>query len=591
MSRSDERRQEIGRFFGETFNLLRSSPPALWTVYLAGTTPFVLALIDFASTATSGTAFRGSPALHAFVLAVLFVVMRATHAVFSSRLLDRLNGDVRPWTAGRFFRAAATQAVLQPLSLFVVPLSIVTVVPLAHLHGFFEHALVLGDGTRSTTETAKLAWREAARSTRAHLVGIWLFSPWVAGFALVLGYLLLWAVSHALPGLWLLWWVFGLFVPLLLAGASPLGLLIAYNVALLMLMVPSLLHAWFGIETRATFAAENVVLSDTFWMIVATLTCAGLDLLTRSFYALRTFYGLARRDGTDLRADYRSATGRLVAFAALLLVLVATPRPSGAASLRQNDDPFPAAQEAPGDAYEEAAQQAAQDPVYQWRQPGEGNLRETDREMQLPAWLRWLSDQLERLDAWLKRKLLSRFRPSSWNGAEGAGAGAASAVKGLMWVVIAILVVVIVVFAVKAIRARRRTPVPAAQAGATAPVAAVDVADENVGAERHPSDVWLGLVHDLMAKGEFRLALRAVFLASLASLAERQWIVLGRGRSNGDYLRDARRRAHAAPVLPELFTAQVHDFERAWYGGDPADEQLVKDALERHARLREAAHA
>lgn len=590
MSRSSERRQEISRLFGETFNLLRSAPPAVWTVYVAGTVPFVLALIDFASTVASGTTFRGSPALHALVLAVLFVIMRAAHAVCASRLLDRLNGDVRPWSVARFFRAAATQAVLQPLSLFVVPFSVFTVVPLAHLHGFFEHAIVLGDGTRTTTETAKLAWREANRSTGPHLVGIWLFSPWVAAVTLVIGYLFLWFLNHSIPGLWLLWMVFGLFVPMLLAAGSPLGLLVAYNVGLLMLMVPLLLHAWFGIQTRATFAAENVALSDTFWMIVASITCATLDALTKSFYALRTFYGLARRDGADLRADYRAATGRLTALVAFILLLAAAPREARATSTKADEDPFPVAKEAPaGQTFEESARRAAQAQDYQWRKPGEGSVREADHEVQLPGWIQWIADQLERLDNWLRRKLFSRVHPPSWK--PGDAAGTASAVKGLMWVLIAVIVVVIVVFAVRILRERRRTPVPTAQAGAAAPVAAEDVADENVGADRHPSDVWLGLVNDLMAKGEFRLALRAVFLASLASLAERQWIVLGRGRSNGDYLRDTRRRAHAAPAIPDLFTSQVYDFERAWYGGDAADAALVHAAIDRHTKLREAAHA
>ena len=77
----------------------------------------------------------------------------------------------------------------------------------------------------------------------------------------------------------------------------------------------------------------------------------------------------------------------------------------------------------------------------------------------------------------------------------------------------------------------------------------VDLADENTGADRLPEDGWIALALELIARGDFRLAMRAYYFASLAHLAARQLIGLGRYKSNRDYEMELRRRSHALPEV------------------------------------------
>ena len=60
--------------------------------------------------------------------------------------------------------------------------------------------------------------------------------------------------------------------------------------------------------------------------------------------------------------------------------------------------------------------------------------------------------------------------------------------------------------------------------------------------------------------------MRAFYLASLAHLAERNLISIARFKSNHDYERELRRRAHSFPDLLATFGDNLTLFERIWYG-------------------------
>ena len=102
-----------------------------------------------------------------------------------------------------------------------------------------------------------------------------------------------------------------------------------------------------------------------------------------------------------------------------------------------------------------------------------------------------------------------------------------------------------------------------------------DLTDENVAADQLPEDGWTTLGRELLARGEFRLALRAFYLASLAHLAERNLVSLARFKSNRDYERELQRRAHAFPDLQTVFGEIVSAFDRVWYGRHEVTVELV----------------
>ncbi len=103
----------------------------------------------------------------------------------------------------------------------------------------------------------------------------------------------------------------------------------------------------------------------------------------------------------------------------------------------------------------------------------------------------------------------------------------------------------------------------------------LDLADENLGPEQLPEDGWTRLAAELMGKGEWRLAVRAFYLASLAHLAQRNLISLARFKSNRDYERELRRRAHAFPAAVSVFGENVSVFEGIWYGMHEVNGDLV----------------
>jgi hypothetical protein len=97
-----------------------------------------------------------------------------------------------------------------------------------------------------------------------------------------------------------------------------------------------------------------------------------------------------------------------------------------------------------------------------------------------------------------------------------------------------------------------------------------------VTAAQLPEDDWLKLAREMMEKGEFRLAMRALYLAGLAHLAQRELVSIARFKSNRDYEREVRRRARGHPDLCTAFTENVTDFDRVWYGLHDA-----RDAIQR----------
>src|SRR5262249_3600443 len=115
-----------------------------------------------------------------------------------------------------------------------------------------------------------------------------------------------------------------------------------------------------------------------------------------------------------------------------------------------------------------------------------------------------------------------------------------------------LLAIVIAGFAVIFIRTRRQT-LRAAPVLAREIERQPDITDESVGPDQMPEDGWTRLARELYEKGEFRLAMRAFYLASLAHLADRNLIRLARFKSNRDYESDLRRRAHAVPDLLSAF--------------------------------------
>lgn len=94
---------------------------------------------------------------------------------------------------------------------------------------------------------------------------------------------------------------------------------------------------------------------------------------------------------------------------------------------------------------------------------------------------------------------------------------------------------------------------------------------------------WINTAAIHAAEGDFRSALRAVFLAMLLALDRSGRVAFERSRANGDYLSLLRARdmvdvlAVVAPV--------TRDFDRCWYGNRPTTDTDYCRTLEAYERL------
>jgi len=517
----------------EAVALLRAAPAATLLSYYLGALPFVFGLLWFWVSLSSGSdASRRLPAA-ALGLALLFAWMKTWQAVFARQLLGELCGDGVGWPGWReFLRLATTQLIVQSASLFLLPLALVLIVTFPHTCACFQSATALASRQElGTRDLLRRAAREAFRWPGQNVRGL---------LILVL---------------------FGGFVFL--------------NVTSGALLLPHLLKMLLGIESDFTRSSATA-LNPTTLVTLLGLTWLCLDPILKAFYVLRCFHGDALRTGQDLRAGLR----RLAAAGAVALALVFTAVHSPAAE--EADSPPSAAKPAPASLgqsvpatdLDRAIRDTLNRPEYDWRPARERT--DEDRGWLLTTlddFVATLRDWMSRFWDWLTEFLRKLFRLRSTPGDGGSGI---PVTRLLLIALVLLLAAVVAVALVRLLRTWNPTPTVTAQ-----PVAAVpDLNAEDVHAGQLPADGWSRLAAELLDRGEFRLALRARYLASLALLAERGLLTLARFKSNRDYQRELDRRAHALPGLAGWFAESVGLVDRVWYGRD----EVGREAVERFAR-------
>jgi hypothetical protein len=121
-----------------------------------------------------------------------------------------------------------------------------------------------------------------------------------------------------------------------------------------------------------------------------------------------------------------------------------------------------------------------------------------------------------------------------------------------------------------------------------APVAAapeVDLESDHVVASALPENEWLRLAQEKMEAGDYRLAMRALFLAILAHLGDRRLLRIVRSKSNGDYVRELALRARDRSDLRGHFTDTVRVFDWAWYGWHDVTRDVLDQFRAHHQHI------
>ena len=336
------------------------------------------------------------------------------------------------------------------------------------------------------------------------------------------------------------------------------GLLLFGNLVVLIAILPGLARSILGIEGDFARAGAHILNMTTVGVALAG-TWLAVDPLLDAVYVLRCFYGESRATGEDLLAACRKAIAAIVV---LIAIFSAVPRPALA-------DPPPASHPSVDSGrLDRSIDEVIHRREFTWRAPRPAGEEPHGRWV---GWIRAAEDAIAGFWNWLGDKVRDWFQPNPERETEAAGSPVTPLMlKSLIGIVVA-LVTGAIVFWLR----RRRAPAIAAQAVAIAP-SVVDLADESVTADQMHESSWMKLAEDLLAKGDYRLALRAMHLAGLNYLAERGLISIRRWKSGLDYRRELERRTRSDPRMAPAFHRNIAIFERGWYGRYTVDRETVE---------------
>lgn len=520
----------------EAIHLLRTAPGGVLACYFIGTLPFILGLLYFWADMSRNPYARQHVVEAALGVTLLFVWMKFWQAVFSRQLRAFAAGETPPpLTARRCFRIAIGQATLQPTGLFLLPLAAIPALPLAWVYAFYQNLTALGD---SAAPTVRELFRRSAKQAR------------------------LWPRQNHLV----------LIILSLFAGFVFLNCCVGCG------MLPHLVKTLFGVET--VFSRGGLaILNTTFFATMFALTWLCVDPIIKAVYVLRCFYGDSVQSGADLRAELRQFAPDATRISVCLLVFLMLTHTAPAHAAETPQTPITTAKTISPDELNRAIDETIQHRKYTWRMPRERVAEAETAEKGILAGFfesvgKMIRDAIKGTLEWIGNILRKIFGGRSWasSPSSGSGSGWAAMLEMLLYALVAAVLCAIGVILHRLWRNRRLKP-DLVQSEEIQPVP--DLLDESVSADQLPEDGWIKLARELLARGEFRLALRAYYLSSLAHLAERNLISLARFKSNHEYELELDRRAHSFATLRRLFGENVNAFDRVWYGTHEATGELV----------------
>ncbi len=508
------------RIIEEAVHLLRSAPGSLLVSYYLGGAPFVLGLMYFWADMSRSANAGDHSAMAALGLAFLYVWMKFWHTVFAQRLRAQIAGERQyELSLDRIASVAATQSLIQSTRFIVLPIAGVMLIPYGFCYAFYQNAAVhAAEDNQTVKSTCKWAWQQSRLWPRQNHLLIAIF------------------------------WIFG-------------GV-IFLNLALTAYMIPQMAKTLFGIDSIFTLSGIRMILNTTFWIAILGMTYLCLDPFIKTVYVLRCFYGDALKSGEDLKKEFNHlmASVKKMALGLAIVVLCATPITCLAGQPTSVS---------PGE-LNRSIEETLGRREFAWRMPRE-TVQDGEQEAKGPleAAIKWLLDVLSKgvraLEKWITQffEWLENLLPKPDKKQTSTNKNWITPVRAVI-ILLVLLFIAVLTYVVIRIWRRHRTETIEAVAAGVAPLP--DLNDESTKADDLPANRWLILAEEFTAKGELRLAMRALYLATLAYLAEHEMITIEIYKSNREYERELRRRAHEREDLLVIFSKSLNLFERVWYG-------------------------
>lgn len=544
----------------EAFHLIRSLDVKFFWIYYLGAVPFAVGLLYFVADMSRSSLASRDAAFAALVMVALYFWMRYCQARFCEGLWETLNPGQLP-KRGRYEQLSRLAALwfLHSLQIPLLVFGIFFAIPLGWILAMQQNFSALA----LTQDLEGKPFRNLlGKSIR--------YSHYE------------WAQNH---GILLIFFFVSLFT--------------WANIIATCVLVPGFGKSFFGIESIFSLSPTVAVMNTTFLLGSFLLMQLLITPLINAAYVLRCFYAGSRSSGADLLSRLAAAREkrrttewedrRSLSSVAFIGVLFGVFSASGASA--QVPSSGPAGTLPGGNAGAERLRleiaETLEQKKYQWQFSRRALESAVDSE---ESWisqrLREIADTakmlLDAAEKWFEemiKKLMERGM-SGPDVTDGSNLKffkelSSSASLALVLVILGLLVWV----AVSLYHKYRGNPkVEITDEGFRG---AIDLESEEIVATQLHEDEWMRLAREQIEKGEERLAVRAVFLATLAHLGERGLVRIARCKSNRDYRGELILRARNQNTLREAFDENTILFERVWYGlhrlGDGDVEYFLKN--------------
>ena len=498
----------------EAIHVLRGAGVRGLALIWIGAMPFALGVLLFWRDMTHFDRSIELCAWESLLLVALLLWMNVWRGWFAASLRVQLAGAASgSASAGRagFLRTVGVHLLLGNSKLLLMPLAGLTVLAIPAAVGFFRIATTVAavDGDDFSKTVAK------ARKLSS---------------------------SVAQPALLILLLAF-------------IATLLFVNIVVLLALLPQLARILTGYESSFTRAGVLLLTDPSFYVAAGVMTWLAFEPLAQAVYAVAAFHAESKETGEDVRARLRALL-RSAGLAALLVVLCALP-------LRAQ--PLHAAQPLSAPELDRSIHQTLASPQYGWNNQHEDT-------QQKESWFVRFTDALgarlskvrtaigraiDRVVDWF-RKMFDAPAPQN------QGPPARGAIRGELYLalILVLLAAAFLIWRGRAALGRQHIAVP------VGPVT-ISLAADTVTADQLPEEGWYLLADECFSKAQFRLGLRALYLANLAGMAHERWIAIHPGKTDHEYETELHRRARAFPDACALFSVNIALFERVWYGDYP----------------------
>jgi len=574
----------------EAFHALRVSPLSNLAIYYVGCVPFVISLFYFLADMSRSSFALQDAAFASLLVSGAYFWMKVWQTVFCRKMWKHLNagGESIERSRGMSLRYLATQVMIQSTAIPVLVLALICMVPLAWVYAFYQNVSALG-----------LTQDYGYRPLRHLVVDAARQSHWA------------WGNNH-----------------LLMMVLAVFSLFVWMSVMMMAVFLPILARMLLGVESVFTMNPFATYLNSTFIFGTVLIVFLCVSPLTKTLYVIRCFYGQSRTTGADLlsrlavlksgweqsqpvRGSRRGSLGKVV----LLFFIIGLPSngvaeadgsdvgagakrhrneveiAEGKQTIERSDIGGPKGQAkrpksihqvadtVSAEEFDAAVQDTLQEKHFQWRLPREHVTGEEEGGAQgfvrdlMKSLVSIVKEGFGMAETLLERLFGGKQKKRDVGGLEGWGE--LGKVASVLTVVLLVILLVVVVKMI--VSRRKQMGVQGVEAVSVGPI---DLESEAVVATQLPEDEWMRMAREKIEKGEYRLAVRALFLASLAHLGEHGLLKIARFKSNQDYRGELSLKARSMPAVIEAFSENIGLFEWVWYGLH----DIGSDAVERFTR-------